>query len=66
MVIPDGVANTEVIVPESGTLTTKEYVDSAIVKLTKNQSSSNIAESITGNAGTATKLQTARTIVSKH
>lgn len=27
LVIPDGVANTEVIVPESGVLTTKQYVD---------------------------------------
>ncbi len=27
LVIPDGVANTEVIVPESGTLATKKYVD---------------------------------------
>ena len=27
LVIPDGVANTEVIVPESGTLVTKDYAD---------------------------------------
>ena len=27
LVIPDGVDNTEVIVPESGTLATKQYVD---------------------------------------
>lgn len=32
MVIPDGVDNTEVIVPESGVLATKKYVDDAIGK----------------------------------
>ena len=30
LVIPDGVTNTEVIVPESGALATKQYVDDAI------------------------------------
>ena len=30
LVIPDGVTNTEVIVPESGVLVTKQYVDDAI------------------------------------
>ena len=37
LIIPDGVDNTEVIFPEIGTLTTKEYVDSTAVKLTGNQ-----------------------------
>ena len=30
LVIPDGVTNTEVIVPESGELATKEYVNDKI------------------------------------
>ena len=69
LVIPDGATNTEVIVPESGELATKEYVDDNAVNLTENQIvdgiktfSSNIAGNITGNSGTATKLQTARKI----
>lgn len=37
LVIPDGVDNTEVIVPESGILATKQYVDDANVALTTNQ-----------------------------
>ena len=37
LVIPDGVSNTEVIVPESGELTTKEYINNTAVKLTGNQ-----------------------------
>ena len=69
LIIPNGATNTEVTLPESGELATKQYVDSTTVKLTENQTiegiktfSSNIDGSITGNAGTATKLQTARTI----
>ena len=68
-VIPDGVDNTEVIVPEIGTLTTKEYVDSTKVSLTGNETiagiktfSSTITGNITGNSDTATKLATAMTI----
>ena len=37
LIFPDGVANTEVIVPESGILATKEYVDDSAVNLTENQ-----------------------------
>ena len=69
LVIPDGATNTEVIVPESGELATKQYVDDSAVNLTGNQTvagtktfSSDIVGNVTGNAGTATKLQTARTI----
>lgn len=47
LIIPDGASNTEVILPESGELANKEYVDAA---------------NTTGNAATATKLQTTRTI----
>ena len=36
-VIPDGVDNTEVVVPESGVLATEQYVDSTTVKLTLDQ-----------------------------
>ena len=35
LVIPDGTSNTEVIVPESGELATKEYIDNTTVKLIK-------------------------------
>ena len=37
LVIPDGVSNTEVIVPESGELATKEYINNTTVKLTGDQ-----------------------------
>ena len=65
LVIPDGIDNTEVLFPESGDLATKEYIDNTTVKLTGNQIvdgiktfSSTIAGNITGNAATASKLQT--------
>ena len=65
LVIPDGATNTEVIVPESGTLATKQYVDDSAVNLTGNQTvagtktfSSNIVGNLAGNAATASKLQT--------
>ena len=68
-VITDGATDTEVIVPESGILATEQYVDSTKVALTGNQTiagiktfSSNIVGNITGNAGTASTLATARTI----
>ena len=69
LIIPNGATNTEVIVPESGELATKQYVDATAVQLTGNQTiegtktfSSDIVGNITGNSATATKLQTARTI----
>ncbi len=65
LIIPNGATNTEVIVPESGILATKEYVDDSAVNLTKNQTvagtktfSSNIVGNLAGNAATASKLQT--------
>ena len=37
LAFPDGVTNTEVLLPESGELVTKEYIDSETVKLAENQ-----------------------------
>ena len=37
LVFPDGATNTEVIVPESGELATKEFIDNTAVKLTGDQ-----------------------------
>ena len=37
LVIPDGATDTEVIFPETGVLSTEEYVDSTTVKLTGDQ-----------------------------
>ena len=37
LIIPDGATNTEVIVPESGTLATKQYVDEVAVRVAINK-----------------------------
>ena len=61
LIMPDGTTNTEVIVPESGVLATKEYIDNTTVKLTGNQTISGIktfSSTIDGNSATSTKLHT--------
>ena len=55
LVIPDGTSNTEVIVPESGELATKEYIDNTTVKLIR---STNITVNV-GSGQTYTTINQA-------
>lgn len=50
LVFPDGVSNTEVVLPESGELVTKEYVDNSSVPFVANDNRVKTALNSTGKA----------------